>query len=135
MKHRILCDFKVKINSALVMHKDAEKYKHIQLKIAKFYFIVIAMNLEKPRKSPAEPLGCTDHSLNTSDLEDWRTFHHNTGCSLISRYFLCKKGKRKRKAIPLQAWTGPEVSRRLRLPDFKTVGTFFFFFRRYNFNL
>jgi len=27
------------------------------------------------------------------------------------------------KAIPLQAWTGPEVSRRLRLPDFKTAGT------------
>jgi len=26
----------------------------------------------------------------------------------------CKKGK----AIPLQAWTGPEGSRRLRLPDF-----------------
>ena len=29
----------------------------------------------------------------------------------------------KSKAIPLQAWTGPEGSRRLRLPDFKTVGT------------
>jgi len=29
----------------------------------------------------------------------------------------------KRKAIPLQAWTGPEGSRRLRLPDFKTIGT------------
>jgi hypothetical protein len=27
------------------------------------------------------------------------------------------------KAIPLQAWTGPEGSRRLRLPDFKTIGT------------
>jgi hypothetical protein len=27
----------------------------------------------------------------------------------------------KGKAIPLQAWTGPEVSRRMRLPDFKTV--------------
>jgi len=26
------------------------------------------------------------------------------------------------KAIPLQAWTGPEGSRRLRFPDFKTVG-------------
>jgi hypothetical protein len=25
------------------------------------------------------------------------------------------------KAIPLQAWTGPDVSRRLRLPDFKTI--------------
>jgi len=27
------------------------------------------------------------------------------------------------KAIPLHAWTGPEGSRRLRLPYFKTVGT------------
>jgi len=26
-------------------------------------------------------------------------------------------------AVPLQAWTGPEGSRRLRPPDFKTVGT------------
>jgi hypothetical protein len=26
-----------------------------------------------------------------------------------------------RKAIPVQAWTGPEGSRRLRLPDFKTT--------------
>jgi len=29
----------------------------------------------------------------------------------------------KSKAIPLQAWTGPEGSRRLRLPDFKRIGT------------
>jgi len=29
----------------------------------------------------------------------------------------------KGKAIPVQAWTGPEGSRRLRLPDFKTVAT------------
>jgi hypothetical protein len=27
------------------------------------------------------------------------------------------------KAIPLQVLTGPEGSRRLRLPDFKTIGT------------
>jgi len=32
--------------------------------------------------------------------------------------FLCKG-----KAIPLQAWAGPEGSRRMRLPDFKTIGT------------
>ena len=31
--------------------------------------------------------------------------------------------KLKSKAIPLQAWTGPEDSRRLRLSDFKTIGT------------
>jgi len=29
----------------------------------------------------------------------------------------------KSKAIPLQAWTGPEGFRRFRLPDFKTIGT------------
>jgi hypothetical protein len=29
----------------------------------------------------------------------------------------------KGKATPLQAWTGPEGSRSLRLPNFKTVGT------------
>jgi len=33
--------------------------------------------------------------------------------------FLRGKGE----AIPLQAWTGPEGPRRLRLPDFKTIGT------------
>ena len=32
-------------------------------------------------------------------------------------------GKGKGKAIPLQAWTGPEASRMLRLPDFKSFGT------------
>jgi len=30
---------------------------------------------------------------------------------------------KKQKAIPLQAWTGPEGSTRLRHPDFKTAGT------------
>jgi hypothetical protein len=33
------------------------------------------------------------------------------------------KKKDKGKAIPLQLWTGPEGSRKLRLPDFKTLGT------------
>jgi hypothetical protein len=31
--------------------------------------------------------------------------------------------KGKDKAVPLQALTGPEGSRRLRLPDFMTIGT------------
>ena len=33
------------------------------------------------------------------------------------------KVKVRGKAIPLQAWTGPKGSTRLRLPDFKTIGT------------
>ena len=36
---------------------------------------------------------------------------------------LTEMSKSKGKAIPLQAWTGPEGSRTLRLPDFKTIGT------------
>jgi len=31
--------------------------------------------------------------------------------------------KGKGKVIPLQAWTGPVGSRKLRLPDFTTIGT------------
>jgi hypothetical protein len=31
--------------------------------------------------------------------------------------------KGKGKATSLEAWTGPKGSRRLRLPDFKTIGT------------
>jgi hypothetical protein len=31
--------------------------------------------------------------------------------------------KGKDKAIPLQAWTGPEDIRRLRIPDFKKIST------------
>jgi len=40
-----------------------------------------------------------------------------------SWHVLLNVGKGKGKAIPLQAWTDPEGSRRLRFPDFKTVGT------------
>jgi len=40
---------------------------------------------------------------------------------LFKQNFLVLKVKCK--ATPLQAWTGPEDSRRLRLPDIKTVGT------------
>jgi len=38
-------------------------------------------------------------------------------------YIYKGKGKGKGKAIPLQAWAGLEDSRRLRLPDFRTIGT------------
>jgi len=37
--------------------------------------------------------------------------------------FTCYKILVKGKAIPLQALTGPEDSRRLKLPDFRTVST------------
>ena len=46
-------------------------------------------------------------------------FHSRASPCAITFQLVKVKGK----AIPLQAWTGPEGSRRLRLPDFKTVGT------------
>ena len=39
----------------------------------------------------------------------------------ISPYTLLDNNN-KGKEIPLQAWRGPEGSRRLKLPDFKTIG-------------
>jgi hypothetical protein len=46
-----------------------------------------------------------------------RFMHRNM--SIFYIYIYIHKGK----AIPLQALTGPEGSMRLRLPDFKTIGT------------
>jgi hypothetical protein len=46
------------------------------------------------------------------------TLYHNTAGWLLSTEL-----KGKGKAIPIQALTDPDVSRRLRLSDFKTVGT------------
>jgi hypothetical protein len=44
-------------------------------------------------------------------------------CGKRTRYFKLYNKLKKGKAIPLQAWTGSEGSRRMRLPDFKTIGT------------
>jgi len=38
-------------------------------------------------------------------------------------HYIKNTEKGKGTAIPLQAWTGPDGSRRMRLPDFKTIGT------------
>ena len=54
------------------------------------------------------------------------TSHHTTIHLIgINNGFVFKSpiGKGKAKAIPLQASTGPEGSRRLGLQDFKTIGT------------
>jgi len=42
---------------------------------------------------------------------------------LVKKGNLSMRAYNEGKAIPLQAWTGPEGPRRLRLTDFKTLGT------------
>jgi hypothetical protein len=55
-----------------------------------------------------------------AELKSWGGSEGQSGNSTVKSLSL--RGV-KFKAIPLQALTGPEVSRRLWLPDFKTIGT------------
>jgi hypothetical protein len=48
---------------------------------------------------------------------------HQTTSTCFGRIYCPSSGDKKGKAIPLQASTSPEGSRRLRPPDFKTIGT------------
>jgi hypothetical protein len=52
---------------------------------------------------------------------DKETFHYRK--KITDKTFNKSSYVIKGKAIPLQALTDPEGSRRLRLPDFKTIGT------------
>jgi len=121
LKHRILCDFKVKIN-------PAQRCGEIQTNSIKNRQLVFHCNgnvFGEAPKVACRPSGLQEPQFKYQCSRRLEDIHHNTECSLISGYFLCKKGKGKGKGktIPLQAWKGPEGSRRLRLPDFKTIGT------------
>jgi hypothetical protein len=48
-------------------------------------------------------------------------YHFITMPLILTKFRCCARNEYT--AIPLQAWRGPEGSRRLRLPDFKTIGT------------
>jgi len=65
---------------------------------------------------------CQPRHLVLSGYQSFTVTKNLWGCFrflLASRWVMCTKVK----AIPLQTWTALEGSRRLRLPDFKTVGT------------
>jgi len=59
--------------------------------------------------------------IQTRTLTEWENWPlvSNTLTPTAFKLWSLLKGK----AIPLQPWTGPEGSRKLRLPDFKTIGT------------
>jgi hypothetical protein len=54
-------------------------------------------------------------------VSDFGQGYYKIWIILVHPFYLYVKGKGK--AIPLQALIGAEVSRRLRLPDFKTIDT------------
>jgi len=66
------------------------------------------------------------HRLNFTCLVKWTGQKFLKYCFKIILYLKYSPGqvhKGNGKAIPLQACAGPEGSRRMRLPDFKTIGT------------
>jgi len=49
-------------------------------------------------------------------------FHNMYDCLFFyNKYSKLSSGKGKGKAVPLQAWNGPEGSRKLRFPDYVTM--------------
>jgi hypothetical protein len=58
----------------------------------------------------------TSNNLTNKKSKAMRYEDSNSRLSAIIQNYV--KGK----AVTLNAWTGPEVSRRFRLPDFKTIG-------------
>jgi len=109
----------VKIKPALVMRKDAEKYifsmKHCQI-----VFHCNGNVLGEAPKFACGPSGLHEPQFKyqwSRRLEDISSQYR-----VFSYFWVFFVNKGKSKAIPLQAWTGPEGSRRLRVPDFKTIG-------------
>ena len=64
----------------------------------------------------------THNYLSNKVLIYWNP-HSATCFGYVKPSSSCAQLNGKGKAIPIQAWTGPEGSRRLRLPDFKTIDT------------
>ena len=56
-----------------------------------------------------------------ADLRVWWLWVFLLQNCLMTVHLLKEKSKGKGKTTTLQAWTGPEGSRRLGLPDFKTI--------------
>jgi hypothetical protein len=67
--------------------------------------------------------GSANKFWNCCGTEAWWRIMHTLVQSVYGEDYRECGNKFKGKAIPLQAWTGHEGSRRLRLPDFKTIGT------------
>ena len=59
------------------------------------------------------------HGLRRGDF--FQLFRQSPAAHERTGYIHGSKGKGKGKAVPLQAWTDPEVSRKLRFPDFVTT--------------
>ena len=75
----------------------------------------------------SKPPTAVSSKIEIMRFTQYNTTIRNAGIFITSKVFcfsfsstidyICKKGK----AVPLQAWSGPECSRKLRFPDFMTT--------------
>jgi hypothetical protein len=75
---------------------------------------------------PVELCSTNDHTfrkMNDKPSQYTKVSKVTYSVTLNSLQLLIHKPFLKGKAIPLQAWTGPEGSTRATFPDFKTIGT------------
>ena len=68
---------------------------------------MVSLHQGDPRVTWTRPLHDVANTINLS----WKNMYDYTGYNMTES-----------KAVPLQVWIGPEGSRMLRLPDFKTFG-------------
>ena len=99
-------------------------------------FTIAILGLLLPVYPPSRPLNeltpscavCTDFALSVTDNNNLFTVQVEWGTSvgILPRIRDERSGNRgpipgKGKSVPLQAWSGPEGSRKLRFPDFMTT--------------
>ena len=66
-------------------------------------------------------VGPTKHKQGDVWYIEFVTPFLNTVPTSLMVFYFFTEGKGKGKAVPLQAWSGPEGSRKLRFPDFMTT--------------
>jgi hypothetical protein len=85
------------------------------------------VNISNNKDVPVTRLSCFENANHTSISCHYTVheIHVNYFIDTSSFSYSCKESvviyQCKGKADPLQAWTGPEVSRKLRFPDFMTT--------------
>jgi len=99
--------YQMGINRPFSHYADKHPVKCAGMKILHIYFAQTART---------KPIGAAN---DTCRGVNWLAHGSRSRSVVLVLPVMIYKGK----AIPLQAWTGPEGSRRLKLPDFKTIGT------------
>jgi len=97
----------------------SEKIQNFSAAVASVYWVIISMVRVMSASNSSTCEGSSLASNKPPLCWNIKNEIQSVFCFFSTAFFIISKGK----AIPLQPWTGPEGSRRLRLPDFIIVST------------